>query len=193
MLGYTVAEQRWTTLNPVDNPETSAPVRVKTCLEIAMLLDSVRALFRVRPAEEVPAPDVQHPAADPLHLAACALLLEIAHADGEFSVEERAHLEGVLERHFELPPESGRRLIELAEREQQEAIDHFRFTSILQREYDLGQKMVLAEVMWGLVLADGQIAEHEQYLTRKIANLLDLKPGYLHSARNAAVQARGEA
>jgi uncharacterized tellurite resistance protein B-like protein len=40
--------------------------------------------------------------------------------------------------------------------------------------------------MWGLVLADGQIAEHEHYLTRKIANLLELEPGYLSTAKARA-------
>jgi uncharacterized tellurite resistance protein B-like protein len=129
---------------------------------------------------------------DPLHLAACALLLEIAHADGEFSEDERAHLEEVLERHFRLPPSAGRRLIEAAEEERRSAIDHYGFTSVLKANYDLGQKMVLAEVMWGLVLADGVVAEHEQYLTRKIANLLDLKPGYLSEAKKNAAAA-GEA
>ena len=123
---------------------------------------------------------------DPLHLAACALLLEVAHADGEFSASERTHLESVLVRHFDLPPEAGKRLIELAETERERAIDVFQFTSLLKDNYDLGQKMVLAEVIWGLVLADGRIAEQEQYLTRKIANLLDLEPGYLSAARNKA-------
>ena len=59
---------------------------------------------------------------------------------------------------------------------------------MLQREYDVGQKMVLAEIMWGLVLADGTIADREQYLTRKIANLLDLEPGYLSQAKAAAAR-----
>jgi uncharacterized tellurite resistance protein B-like protein len=36
------------------------------------------------------------------------------------------------------------------------------------------------------VLADGQIAEHEHYLTRKIANLLELEPGYLSAAKARA-------
>ena len=134
------------------------------------------------PGAPAPAP----PAADPLHLAACALLLEVAHADGEFTAAERTHLEGVLARHFGLAPEAGHTLMELAERERRDAIDHHRFTSQLREGYDLGQKMVLAEIMWGLVLADGEIAEHESYLTRKISNLLDLSPGYLSEAKKAA-------
>jgi uncharacterized tellurite resistance protein B-like protein len=127
---------------------------------------------------------------DALHVAACALLLDVAHADGEFSDAEQAHLEAVLERHFGLPPESGRRLMELAERERAAAVDQYRFTALLQDSYDVGQKMVLAEIMWGLVLADGEIAEHEHYLTRKISNLLGLAPGYLSEAKSAAARAR---
>jgi len=147
------------------------------------MLDAIRSLFSPKPAaaKSSPAPDV-----DAVHLAACSLLLEVAYADGEFSPDERTHLEQVLERHFALPAESGQRLIELAEKERRGSIDHFQFTRVLNERYDIGQKMVLAEVMWGLVLADGQIAEHEHYLTRKIANLLELAPGYLSAAKARA-------
>ena len=150
------------------------------------MLDAIKSLFSPKPHDADPRADTVE--LDPVHLAACSLLLEVAYADGEFSPEERAHLEQVLERHFSLPAESGRRLIELAERERRGSIDHFQFTRVLNERYDIGQKMVLAEVMWGLVLADGQIAEHEHYLTRKIANLLDLEPGYLSAAKNAAAE-----
>ncbi|MQA89389.1 MAG: hypothetical protein GEU90_04010 [Gemmatimonas sp.] len=153
-----------------------------------MLIDSIRSLFGTKsaPLEEPSEPAV---GVEPLHLAACVLLLDVAHADGEFSGEERSHLETVLARHFSLPPDAGHKLMELAEKERQSSVDYFRFTSQLQEGYDLGQKMVLAEIMWGLVLADGDIAEHEEYLTRKISNLLGLKPGYLAAAKAAA---RGE-
>ncbi len=46
--------------------------------------------------------------------------------------------------------------------------------------------MVLAEVMWGVVLADGEIATHEGWLVRKLAHLLELEPGYLAEAKKAA-------
>jgi uncharacterized tellurite resistance protein B-like protein len=156
-----------------------------------MLIDTIRSLFGSKPdSEEAPpgAEPVAEPGVDPLHLAACALLLEVAYADGEFSAAERAHLEDVLERHFSLPLEAGRILLDLAEKERRNATDHFRFTSHLREGYDTGQKMVLAEIMWGVVLADGEIAEHEHYLTRKISNLLNLEPGYLSAAKAAAAR-----
>ena len=150
------------------------------------LVDSIRSLLRPSTEAATPSPG----APNPVHIAACALLLEVAYADGEFADAERAHLESVLARQFGLDEEAGRRLIELAQQERVRSIDYFQFTSVLQREYDLGQKMVLAEIMWGLVLADGAIAEREQYLTRKIANLLDLEPAYLSQAKSAAATRR---
>ena len=155
------------------------------------MLDAIRSLFS-SPKSEQAETNAGASGIDPVHLAACSLLLEVAHADGEFSPEERAHLEQVLERHFSLPADSGHRLIEIAEKERRGSIDHFQFTRVLNERYDIGQKMVLAEVMWGLVLADGQIAEHEHYLTRKIANLLELEPGYLSAAKSRAAGGRDE-
>ena len=150
-----------------------------------MLIDAIKRLVNRDAAPDASA-TAASPAVDPLHLAACVLLLDVAHADGEFSDEERKHIEGVLERHFSLPPEAGRALMELADKERRNAVDHFKFTRQLQSNYDTGQKMVLAEIMWGVVLADGQVAEHEHYLTRKISNLLELEPGYLSAAKDAA-------
>jgi uncharacterized tellurite resistance protein B-like protein len=153
-----------------------------------MIFDAIRQFLRQseEPSSTARAPTGNPSRADPVHVAACALLLDIAWSDGEFSAPEREHLERVLERHFSLPPDAGKALIALCEEERAKAVDHFQFTRVLRENYDIGQKMVLAEIMWGLVLADGQVAEHENYLTRKIANLLELEPGYLSTAKSTA-------
>jgi uncharacterized tellurite resistance protein B-like protein len=91
-----------------------------------------------------------------------------------------------MQRHFALDEETADALIELAEAERSRAIDLYQFTSLIRDSYDLGQKTLLAEIMWGLILTDGQVARHEGYMLRKIANLLDLQPGYLATARNRA-------
>jgi uncharacterized tellurite resistance protein B-like protein len=158
------------------------------------MLDRIKAFFSANAvAPAVPtAGSAATPGSDAadVRIAACALLLELAHADGEFSAPERTHIEAVLERHFGLAPEHAHELMALAEEERRDSIDHFQFTRQIAARYDLGQKMVLAEVMWGLILADGQIAEHESYLVRKIANLLELEPAYLSEARKAAARTR---
>jgi uncharacterized tellurite resistance protein B-like protein len=138
----------------------------------------VRPDSQGRPAEGQGGPS-------PIQLAACALLLELAHADNEFSPAERAHIELALQRHFGLDETTVRELIELAQVERDQAVDHYQFARTITQHYDLGQKMVLAEVMWGVILADGEIGRHESYLVRKLANLLDLAPAYLAQARRA--------
>jgi uncharacterized tellurite resistance protein B-like protein len=148
------------------------------------MLDPIRAFF-ARKMEPAPAAE---PEAEQqrLHVAACALLLELAHADDEFTSAERSHIEAVLGRHFGLDQDTTRALVELAEAERAQAIDLYQFTSLINKSYDLGQKTLLAELMWGVIMTDGEIARHESYLLRKIANLLDLKPGYLAEARRSA-------
>jgi uncharacterized tellurite resistance protein B-like protein len=119
-------------------------------------------------------------------LAACALLLELAHADDEFSAEERAHIESTMARHFGLDQSEVTELMALAESERSQSLDHFQFTRLIASEYDLGQKMVLAEVMWGVILADGKLSDHETHLLRKMASLMQIEPGYLAEARRTA-------
>ena len=154
------------------------------------MLDSIRRFVQER---LIGGPDAASPAAAPagpnrVQLAACALLLELAHADGEMSEEERQHIDRTLIRHFGLDEATGAELLQLAEAERAEALDHFQFTRLIAAEYDLGQKMVLAEVMWGVILADGRLSDHEAHLVRKMASLMQLEPAYLAEARKAAAK-----
>ncbi|HSB55272.1 MAG TPA: TerB family tellurite resistance protein [Gemmatimonadales bacterium] len=149
------------------------------------MLDAIRH-FVARRMTPAGSPGATRRAVPEVQLAACALLLELAHADSEFSASERTHIEQALVRHFGVDEAAARELIDLAESERAGSIDHFQFTRLINEQYDLGQKMVLAEVMWGVILADGTIAEHEAYLVRKLANLLNLEPGYLAAARRSA-------
>jgi uncharacterized tellurite resistance protein B-like protein len=151
------------------------------------VLDAIRGFVNRRilsPAEAAAAPNRSGPPG--VQLAACALLLELAYADGVMSPEEQVHIESAVQRHFGLDEATAKELLSLAETERRESIDHFQFTRMIAAEYDLGQKMVLAEVMWGVILADGQLATHETWLVRKLAHLLELEPGYLSEARKAA-------
>lgn len=154
------------------------------------MLDSIRQFVarRITPAATSGNPKAT---TSQVQLAACALLLELAHADSEFSPSERTHIQNAMIRHFGLDEASAGDLIALAEAEREHSIDHFQFTRLINEQYDLGQKMVLAEVMWGVILADGTIAEHEAYLVRKLANLLNLEPGYLSQARRSATGESG--
>jgi uncharacterized tellurite resistance protein B-like protein len=148
------------------------------------MLEALKSLLAGRAS---PAGTTQDPARR-LQVAACALLLELAHADQEFSEEERRHIEEASMRHFDLDAEQARELMAVAEEARREAIDLHQFTSTVLQHYDEGQRMVLAELMWRVIDADGRLAEQEAQLARKLASLLDLRPGYLAEARRRAGQ-----
>ena len=160
------------------------------------MIESIRRFFArtmaPSPAPAEPASDAEEAERYRLHVAACALLRELAHADDTFTDRERAHVEAVVRRHLDLDEESAQALIELAEQERRSAIDLYQFTSLVRDHYDLAQKTLLAEIMWGVVLADGEIHKDESYLLRKIGNLLDLQPGFLAHARKKATEDRNE-
>jgi uncharacterized tellurite resistance protein B-like protein len=151
------------------------------------MLEAIRRFV----SQRLVGPGVSSEAEEPVQqsrvqLAACALLLELAHADDEFSAEERRHIESTLARHFGLDEAEIAELLRLAEAERAESLDHFQFTRLVAAEYDLAQKMVLAEVMWGVILADGRLSDHETHLVRKMASLMQLEPAYLAQARRSA-------
>ena len=145
------------------------------------MLKSIKGFFKssVSPSADTgkseSAPDIR--------LAACVLLLELAQADDEFTDDERQHLESAIRRQYGLGQAEAEKLIGLAQEARDEAIDLWQFTNLIAENYSLGQKMVLAEIMWGLVYSDGDLAKKEDYLMRKICNLLRLEPGYLAEAR----------
>lgn len=127
-----------------------------------------------------------------LRLAACALLVELAYADAEFTDDERQHLESAVRRQFGLDQAEATKLLALAHQARDEAVDLWQFTNLIAENYSTGQKMVLAEIMWGLVYSDGDLASKEDYLMRKICNLLRLEPGYLAEARRRYTGKEGE-
>jgi len=153
------------------------------------MLDAIKKFFGSSMAPAARAEPAQ--ARKDIRLAACALLLELAHADDEFTDDERRHLESAVRRQFGLAPADAERLLQLAEQERAQAVDLWQFTNLIAESYSIGQKMVLAEIMWGLVYSDGDLAGKEDYLMRKICNLLRLEPGYLAEARKRAEEGSG--
>jgi len=144
------------------------------------MLNALKSLFASRDRS-----DAAHPAAGPeeLQISACALLLEVAYADQDFTPDERQHIEEVVMRHFDLDEQSARKLMAIADEARRQSVDLHQFTTVITQRYDEGQRMVLAELIWRVVYADGKLSEHEGLLARKLAGLLDLRPGYLAEAR----------
>ncbi len=153
------------------------------------MLDAIRRLI----GDSVPGtPSAQsHVHKHDVRLAACALLLELAHVDGEFTDVERNRIHEMLQRHFDVDSAGADALMAEAAVASRQSVDDFVFTRQVVKEYTLAQRMVLAELMWQVVLADGKLEERESYLMRKLANLLQLEPAFLAEARRNSESANG--
>lgn len=146
------------------------------------MLDALRRLLKPT-APAAPTEATSAIPADDVRIAACALLIELASIDGDFSDAEQAQIRWILERHFGVTGDGVAALMAEAAAAARSSVDDFTFTRRVVEAYDLPQRMVLAELMWQVVLADGQLAERESYLMRKLANLLQLEPAFLAEAR----------
>jgi uncharacterized tellurite resistance protein B-like protein len=131
------------------------------------------------------------PAEDPLRLAACALLVELGRADGEFSEVERAHIADIMVREFQVTPAGALELMTVADESLREAVDLHQFTAVINERYDVAERGSLAELLWCVVDADGVLSQHEASLIRRMGGLLDLPPGALNAARARAAERCG--
>lgn len=118
---------------------------------------------------------VQRPfEADDERLAAAALLVHVAAVDGAFSDAERGVLRSCLQSKFDLDDEAADDLIEQAIVADREAVDLYRFTSLLLRELDKDARKRLVGMMWSVVYADGRVTEFEDNLIWRAADLLGI-------------------
>jgi uncharacterized tellurite resistance protein B-like protein len=113
---------------------------------------------------------------DDYRLAAAALLVHAAAIDGEMSQVERDKLRGVLEERFALDDAAASELIEKATAAEQEAVDLFHFTHLLNRTLNESGRAKVIEMMWEIVYADGNRDELEDNLLWRAADLLGVSP-----------------
>lgn len=109
-----------------------------------------------------------------IHMAACALLLEMANIDDEFTDSERENIILILKSNYNLPDEDVTALIEATEEELKGSIDLWRFTTLINKNYSIQEKIQIIEMVWKIAYSDGRLGKHEDYLVHKLANLLRL-------------------
>jgi uncharacterized tellurite resistance protein B-like protein len=107
-----------------------------------------------------------------LQIATVALFLEMMIMDDKVVPEEQEIILSLIHQNFSLTAEQSTSLLELAEQQRKQATDYFQFTSLINKEYSLEQKVRLIESLWKIAFIDGVLDINEEYLVRKIADLL---------------------
>jgi len=121
------------------------------------------------------------------HIALCALLLEAAHTDGQCSTEERDHIVATMKGLAGITADI-EGLIQAADRQRRDEVDLFAFTRYLNEHCDRESKLSIMEAVWRVILIDGCLEMHEDYLAHKLANLLRLTHQELIDAKLKARQ-----
>ena len=114
----------------------------------------------------------RHFGEDDARLAFAGLLVHGMAVDGAVSGEERERLRAVLGQEFGLADGDLDILVEDAVRLEREAVDLYRFTSVLAREFDPERRVAVVERLWEVVYADGRVHEFEDNLVWRVAELL---------------------
>lgn len=134
------------------------------------MLNKISAFFErhLQPAGGTSA----HLSQEQKQLAVAALLIEVAMADHVFNEHELQSLQKQLQQKFSINPQQIHELIELAKEESSAATSLHQFTRLVHEHCDPQEKFELLVSMWELALSDQIVDKHEEYIIRKIADLI---------------------
>jgi len=120
---------------------------------------------------------------------ACAVLLcEVMRADSVFTENEQNELNDILVKQFNLTAQEGSTILEQAFELSENASDFYQFTSKLNQHYSLDERIKIVTLLWQVAYADGELANIEEHIIRKIADLLHLRHSEYIATKIAAEQ-----
>ncbi len=109
-----------------------------------------------------------------IQIATAVVLLEVAHADEEFSKSEHARIIDILRTQFNLDEESVQELMQVSDEELRKSIDLWHFTEIINNNYSAEEKYQVIEKVWQVIYADGRLDKYEDYVVHKLARVLHI-------------------
>lgn len=109
---------------------------------------------------------------DQKQLAIAALLIEVAMADHVFDERELKSLKNHLKQKFSITDIQITELIELAKEESAESTSLHQFTRLVHEYCNEQEKFELLISMWELAYADTKLDKYEEYVIRKVADLI---------------------
>jgi uncharacterized tellurite resistance protein B-like protein len=123
-------------------------------------------------------------------LAAAALLVHAAIIDGSISQGESHRLHALIVQRFGLDDAAALELIGAATQAEQQAVDLYRFTSLLNRVLDEAGRQQIVEMMWQIAHVDGRVTEFEDNLIWRAADLLHVPSEVRIELRRRVAQSR---
>lgn len=110
-------------------------------------------------------------------LASAALLIEVATIDHKFDQKELSTLSLLLKENFSLSDQECSELTELAKAERDSSTSLYQFTQLVNQHCSHQEKFNLLKDMWTVAYADGNLDKYEEYIIRKVADLIHMAHG----------------
>ena len=108
----------------------------------------------------------------PVEMAAAVLLIEMARADFDQADLENQTIIKLLQEYFLIEEEDAEELFQEAEEIADNSVSLHEFTRTLHETLSSEAKNEIIEMLWRLALIDDSLDRYEDYLVRKIADLL---------------------
>jgi len=109
-----------------------------------------------------------------IQIATAVILLEVAHADDDFSTQERDRIIDILREEFQLDEEEVAELIEASDQKRKGTVDLWHFTRIINDTFDDTEKSRIIDYIWQVIFADGRLDKYEDYIVHKLATILHI-------------------
>ena len=101
-----------------------------------------------------------------------ALLVEAAMVDGNIDENEYAHIRHILVMQLDQSADDAEAMLNEAVASHDERIEIHSLTRHIRDDTDAADRLVILEMVWMVVLADGNLDVHESQLMRRLAGLL---------------------
>ena len=122
-------------------------------------------------------------------ISAISLMIEVSLADEIMDISEIETLKKVLLEEFDVSEADLDSLISDAKNNQNSSTSLYEFTRKINDEYEFNEKKNLILSMWKIAYADGNIDKYEEYVIRKVSDLIYIShPDFIESKHKA----RGE-
>ncbi len=126
-----------------------------------------------------------------IRIATCALLLEMAEIDGDFSEEERDSIISVVCKDFDMSDDIAAALLDASKEELAGSRDLWQFTNLINQNYTQEEKASIIETVWRIAYTDGNLDKYEDFLVHKLSNMLYLNHGQLIDAKIKVLEELG--
>lgn len=124
-------------------------------------------------------------------LAIARLLLEMAHADGDFDDAERKQLSDDLAHEFQLDADQASKLFDLAEAKFSDQVEFSSLILQLKAKCSVEERAEILRLLWKVAYADGKLNDFEFALVRRMAAMLYVEGPALGVARRKALEELG--